>query len=252
MSSTSPNEDFDSDVYDRLVFQLFDRAHDRIIAEGRVGPIRICDSRPRASERAGRAGHPSNPSTSRNVAAYYQAQAPDATFDAPNAVGASFEGPTSQQHRAGVHRSHPYISDAAVRSIRSRSRPTAPPSKFSSLQHDSGQSMSPRPPTANQPFNRTSPPKISKIIPRSGSIAGGDDVIVLGHNFSPYHHCVFGRNVAKTTFWNDGTLQCLLPPSMAPGSVSISVVSIGGVMGKCDDDEVPQWFEYIGHTELEP
>lgn len=76
------------------------------------------------------------------------------------------------------------------------------------------------PSIANTP-NRL-PSVIHKLVPAEGSITGGTEVTLLGSGFYPGMEVVFGDTLATTTtFWGDKCLNCLTPPALQPGLVSV-------------------------------
>lgn len=82
--------------------------------------------------------------------------------------------------------------------------------------------------TANQVWPSISPAPsrlpsvIHKLVPAEGSITGGTEVTLLGSGFYPGMEVVFGDTLATTTtFWGDKCLNCLTPPALQPGLVSV-------------------------------
>lgn len=72
---------------------------------------------------------------------------------------------------------------------------------------------------------------IHKIIPSEGLKTGGVEVTILGSGFTQGLVVFFGGNKATTTtFWDDHTLVCLLPPASQPGitPVTLKYVEIQG------------------------
>lgn len=66
------------------------------------------------------------------------------------------------------------------------------------------------------------PSVIHKLVPAEGSISGGTEVTLLGSGFYPGMEVVFGDTLATTTtFWGDKCLNCLTPPALQPGFVSV-------------------------------
>ncbi|KAJ5082620.1 hypothetical protein N7532_011663 [Penicillium argentinense] len=66
------------------------------------------------------------------------------------------------------------------------------------------------------------PSVIHKLVPAEGSITGGTEVTLLGSGFYPGMEVVFGDTLATTTtFWGDKCLNCLTPPALQPGLVSV-------------------------------
>jgi len=100
-------------------------------------------------------------------------------------------------------------------------------------------------------------PQIISITPNSGPLNGGTEVIILGTNFWPSHKCVFGDTIAKTMWWNDGTLRCIVPSSTIPGPVLVTIeghpLTVGGGKdgGGVSSSQLP-WFTYedTGESDL--
>jgi hypothetical protein len=91
-------------------------------------------------------------------------------------------------------------------------------------------------------------PEVARVVPTEGPLHGGIEVTVLGSNFyskfSPLFigyryffplfniilllldgvHVMFGENEAFSThYWGPTTLICLLPPSVTPGLVPVTI-----------------------------
>lgn len=90
-------------------------------------------------------------------------------------------------------------------------------------------------------------PHIQVVNPISGPLNGGIEAIILGANFGHSHLCVFGDAVAQTTWWNSGTLRCIVPPAAVPGPVVITIqghpLVVGGGEG-AGGSHTPVWFNY--------
>jgi len=68
------------------------------------------------------------------------------------------------------------------------------------------------------------PPVINKIVPASGSMAGGIEVSIYGQNFTPGMDVTFGDSTASaTTCWGDKAICCVLPRSIVDGDVLVTV-----------------------------
>lgn len=66
------------------------------------------------------------------------------------------------------------------------------------------------------------PSIIHKLVPAEGSTSGGTEVTLLGSGFYPGMEVVFGDTLATTTtFWGEKCLNCLTPPALQPGTVSV-------------------------------
>jgi hypothetical protein len=64
-------------------------------------------------------------------------------------------------------------------------------------------------------------PHIDHIKPRSGPVAGGTEVTILGKNLRPELRCVFGGDWAIGTCFSDTAYECRSPPKQAPGQVEV-------------------------------
>ncbi|MBW8818515.1 MAG: IPT/TIG domain-containing protein [Streptomyces sp.] len=65
----------------------------------------------------------------------------------------------------------------------------------------------------------------------SGPTAGGNTVTIRGTGLSTASSVSFGANTATPTVVSDGTISVVVPAGTAAGSVSLSVVTTGGVAG---------------------
>lgn len=66
------------------------------------------------------------------------------------------------------------------------------------------------------------PSIIHKLVPAEGSTTGGTEVTLLGSGFYPGMEVVFGDTLATTTtFWGEKCLNCLTPPALQAGTVSV-------------------------------
>lgn len=69
---------------------------------------------------------------------------------------------------------------------------------------------------------RRPPPLIHKLVPAEGSITGGTEVTLLGNGFYQGLEVMFGDTEATTTtFWGEKCLNCITPPAIRPGTVSV-------------------------------
>lgn len=67
-------------------------------------------------------------------------------------------------------------------------------------------------------------PEVARIVPTEGPLHGGIEVTVLGTNFYNGVRVMFGDNEALSThYWGPTTLICILPPSVSPGLVPVTV-----------------------------
>ena len=65
-------------------------------------------------------------------------------------------------------------------------------------------------------------PVIHKLIPKEGPKAGGIEVTCLGEGFYQGIEVTFGDACATTTtYWSESSLECLLPPAVRAGPVSV-------------------------------
>ncbi|KAI7904366.1 uncharacterized protein BX663DRAFT_504824 [Cokeromyces recurvatus] len=65
-------------------------------------------------------------------------------------------------------------------------------------------------------------PQLERLVPSQGPTYGGIEVTLLGSGFYQGLTCLFGDHVATTTFWNENTLVCILPPATHTGPVVVS------------------------------
>lgn len=107
------------------------------------------------------------------------------------------------------------------------------------------------PPLANTPS------VIHKLVPAEGSITGGTEVTLLGSGFYPGMEVVFGDTLATTTtFWGDKCLNCLTPPALQPGLVSVVFKHEHPTFGQVQQPQplMPRqqlWFRYVDDRELQ-
>ncbi|CAI7645313.1 unnamed protein product [Penicillium crustosum] len=111
------------------------------------------------------------------------------------------------------------------------------------------------PPLNNTP-NRL-PSVIHKLVPAEGSITGGTEVTLLGSGFYPGMEVVFGDTLATTTtFWGDKCLNCLTPPALQPGLVSVVFKHEHPTFGQVQQSQplMPKqqlFFRYVDDRELQ-
>jgi len=111
------------------------------------------------------------------------------------------------------------------------------------------------PPLATTP-NRL-PSVIHKLVPAEGSITGGTEVTLLGSGFYPGMEVVFGDTLATTTtFWGDKCLNCLTPPALQPGLVSVMFKHEHPTFGQVHQPQplMPKqqlFFRYVDDRELQ-
>ncbi|KAJ5097357.1 hypothetical protein N7456_008078 [Penicillium angulare] len=111
------------------------------------------------------------------------------------------------------------------------------------------------PPLAATP-NRL-PSVIHKLVPAEGSITGGTEVTLLGSGFYPGMEVVFGDTLATTTtFWGDKCLNCLTPPALQPGLVSVMFKHEHPTFGQVQQPQplMPKqqlFFRYVDDRELQ-
>lgn len=101
------------------------------------------------------------------------------------------------------------------------------------------------------------PSVIHKLVPSEGSITGGTEVTLLGSGFYPGMEVVFGDTLATTTtFWGDKCLNCLTPPALQPGLVSVVFKHEHPVFGQPQHQQtlMPKqqlFFRYVDDRELQ-
>ena len=92
-------------------------------------------------------------------------------------------------------------------------------------------------------------PRVMKVVPQDGPVAGGVSVMVAGVGFTPQCTLWFGEYQSHDTqMWNDGAMFCTLPPALRPEVVPVSV-NQPQPRGVILDSSV-QYFEYRDDTEL--
>lgn len=94
-------------------------------------------------------------------------------------------------------------------------------------------------------------PIITKVIPAEGPTSGGIEITVLGENFVNGLQCVFGDTPSTLTrVWAKSTLVCLLPPTIRPGPVVVSLQRTDGPISAAASSGAPlQLFTYIDDTD---
>ncbi|KAJ5553219.1 hypothetical protein N7494_002597 [Penicillium frequentans] len=101
------------------------------------------------------------------------------------------------------------------------------------------------------------PSVIHKLVPAEGSIIGGTEVTLLGSGFYPGMEVVFGDTLATTTtFWGDKCLNCLTPPALQPGLVSVMFKHEHPTFGQVQQPQplMPKqqlFFRYVDDRELQ-
>ncbi|KAJ5091695.1 hypothetical protein NUU61_006565 [Penicillium alfredii] len=111
------------------------------------------------------------------------------------------------------------------------------------------------PPLASTPSRL--PSVIHKLVPAEGSITGGTEVTLLGSGFYPGMEVVFGDTLATTTtFWGDKCLNCLTPPALQPGLVSVVFKHEHPTFGQVQQPQplMPKqqlFFRYVDDRELQ-
>jgi hypothetical protein len=101
------------------------------------------------------------------------------------------------------------------------------------------------------------PSVIHKLVPSEGSITGGTEVTLLGSGFYPGMEVVFGDTLATTTtFWGDKCLNCLTPPALQPGLVSVVFKHEHPTFGQVQQPQtlMPKqqlFFRYVDDRELQ-
>jgi hypothetical protein len=107
-------------------------------------------------------------------------------------------------------------------SSRQPSRPGTPGSNrnsFGTADTSLGQAVSSQ--LFGQPSRRP-PPLIHKLVPAEGSVTGGTEVTLLGNGFYQGLEVMFGDTEATTTtFWGEKCLNCIAPPALQPGTVTV-------------------------------
>ncbi|KZO92586.1 hypothetical protein CALVIDRAFT_540853 [Calocera viscosa TUFC12733] len=76
-------------------------------------------------------------------------------------------------------------------------------------------------------------PKILRLVPPTGPVAGGIEVTLLGQAFSLTTAPVFG-NVPATSWvpYGENVMVCILPPSPCPGPVRVTLQGVDPVLGE--------------------
>lgn len=101
--------------------------------------------------------------------------------------------------------------------------------------------MDPASSLAMNTLNNSAAPRIARLIPAEGPVAGGVEVTLLGDGFTPNLVVTFGGVPAmQTQFWSPSTLVCVLPPSSSPGPVVVGFRSI-----PFDAERSLQLFTYV-------
>jgi hypothetical protein len=71
-------------------------------------------------------------------------------------------------------------------------------------------------------------PIVSDLMSDSGSVSGGNTVLINGYNLYTASSVDFGGNAATPTIINDGQISVTAPASSGPGSVLVSITTAGG------------------------
>lgn len=105
-------------------------------------------------------------------------------------------------------------------------QPSRPGSPLASARNSFGQNEATFPQALNQQLmahtQRRPPPVIHKLVPSEGSVSGGTEVTLLGNGFYQGLEVMFGDTEATTTtFWGEKCLNCIAPPAVAAGMVSV-------------------------------
>jgi hypothetical protein len=160
----------------------------------------------------------------------------DRGFAVPNARQAQYgtSPPTPNSHETnfmnginGINRSFslenlPRQAVISAPSSRHPSRPGTPSSNrnsFGAADPSLSQAVSNH--LFGQPSRRP-PPLIHKLVPAEGSVTGGTEVTLLGNGFYQGLEVMFGDTEATTTtFWGEKCLNCIAPPALQPGTVTV-------------------------------
>ena len=250
------NDAKNANISSRLTFSMTDSCG-RLVGRGSAGPVLITDPHSNASARAKRA-HLSTtmvPRPKKRRQRGFSSTPTDvsgAEFPPTNDVRfASNAGTTPSSHT----QSQPSIGSVNPSPLRPGEQPSAPTSSTTASQTSSDSDSAVDSAPNNPESSRDVPqPRISAVIPESGSVLGGIKITVLGQNFTPQHQCVFGQSVCTwTAFWNEGALTCLLPSSAVPRRVIVSIhgfpISVGGGIPGTTDGEDLQWFTYVDNND---
>lgn len=104
--------------------------------------------------------------------------------------------------------------------------PSRPGSPLQQQQQNTGFGISdhnfPQAMNQQQQGRRLPPPVIHKLVPAEGTTSGGTEVTLLGNGFHQGLEVMFGDTEATTTtFWGEKCLNCIAPPSLRAGTVSV-------------------------------
>ncbi|KAK3050948.1 hypothetical protein LTS18_012507, partial [Coniosporium uncinatum] len=99
----------------------------------------------------------------------------------------------------------------------------------------------------SQQQSQQRPPTIFKVLPNEGPVSGGIEVAIFGKGFHRGIEVWFGDSPATTTtYWDEASLVCMLPPSPMPGIVTVAVTSQGRARHPTPPSGGPeQRFKYI-------
>ncbi|KAI9483973.1 MAG: hypothetical protein EXX96DRAFT_464361, partial [Benjaminiella poitrasii] len=136
----------------------------------------------------------------------------------------------TDDHKSSKKQKDGIIVDQTRSRKRSRAQPLPKNCPIKSYNSNNSASTS-----ANQPIpnalissllmldNLSTPtPQLERLVPSKGPTYGGIEVTLLGSGFYQGLTCLFGEHVATTTFWNENTLVCVLPPATHTGPVVVS------------------------------
>jgi hypothetical protein len=137
---------------------------------------------------------------------------------------------------------------------RQQSRPGSPGSgrnSFGAADAAFGQALTNQ--LIGQPPRRP-PPLIHKLVPAEGSVTGGTEVTLLGNGFYQGLEVMFGDTEATTTtFWGEKCLNCIAPPALQPGVVTVVLKHEHPQFSTMQQQAQsrPALFTYIDDRELE-
>eukprot|EP00127_Corallochytrium_limacisporum_P006683 Clim_evm62s232 gene=Clim_evmTU62s232 len=121
------------------------------------------------------------------------------------------------------------------------------PLSFASLQPNTGSA-----PSADHSFGHmANQPRIDKLIPAEGPCHGGIECTILGSNFRNGLQACFGDIEATAThFWGPSTMLVVVPPSVVPGPVLVSLrdpttgKTTGNMLVESHKESIPVTFMY--------
>lgn len=140
----------------------------------------------------------------------------------PNSHEPVFMNGTNGINRSWSMENIPRHAMISAPNSRQPSRPGSPNSNrnsFGAADQGVGQTVSGQ--LFGQPSRRP-PPLIHKLVPAEGSVTGGTEVTLLGNGFYQGLEVMFGDTEATTTtFWGEKCLNCIAPPALQPGTVTV-------------------------------